>query len=63
MINIRHSENIITAIIKTIYYYLEGNNGSTIRQYAYDKKGKVKRSRIFYLRNLTGKSARIKEQK
>ena len=28
-----------------------------------NKKGKVRRSRIFYLRNLTGKSARIKEKK
>ena len=28
-----------------------------------NKKGKVRRSRIFYLRNLTGKSARIKEKR
>ena len=28
-----------------------------------NKKGKVRRARIFYLRNLTGKKARIKEKK
>lgn len=28
-----------------------------------NKQGKVRRSRIFYLRNLTGKSARIKEKR
>ena len=28
-----------------------------------NKKGKVRRARIFYLRKLTGKSARIKEKK
>ena len=27
-----------------------------------NKKGKVRRARIFYLRNLTGKKARIKER-
>lgn len=28
-----------------------------------NKKGKVRRSKIFYLRNLTGKKARIKEKR
>ena len=28
-----------------------------------NKRGKVRRARIFYLRNLTGKKARIKERK
>ena len=28
-----------------------------------EKKGKVRRSRIFYIRQLTGKSARIKEKR
>ena len=28
-----------------------------------NKRGKVRRARIFYLRNLTGKKARIKEKK
>ncbi|HOS85444.1 MAG TPA: 50S ribosomal protein L19, partial [Bacteroidales bacterium] len=28
-----------------------------------NKKGKVRRARIFYLRDLTGKKARIKEKK
>ena len=38
-------------------------NSPLIDKIELNKKGKVKRSRIFYLRNLTGKSARIKEQK
>ena len=28
-----------------------------------NKKGRVRRARIFYLRNLTGKKARIKEKR
>ena len=28
-----------------------------------NKKGKVRRARIYYLRNLTGKKARIKERR
>ena len=28
-----------------------------------NKKGKVRRARIFYLRDLTGKKARIKEKR
>ena len=38
-------------------------NSPLIDKIEINKKGKVRRSRIFYLRNLTGKSARIKEQK
>jgi len=34
-----------------------------IEQIDLNKKGKVRRSRIFYLRKLTGKKARIKEKK
>ena len=33
-----------------------------IDKIAVDKRGKVRRSRIYYLRNLSGKSARIKER-
>ena len=38
-------------------------NSPLIDKIEVNKKGKVKRSRIFYLRKLTGKSARIKEKK
>ena len=38
-------------------------NSPLIDKIELNKKGKVRRSRIFYLRNLTGKSARIKEKK
>ena len=38
-------------------------NSPLIDKIELTKKGKVRRSRIFYLRNLTGKSARIKEKK
>ena len=38
-------------------------NSPLINKIELHKKGKVRRSRIFYLRNLTGKSARIKEKK
>lgn len=34
-----------------------------IEEIAVNKRGKVRRSRIFYLRGLTGKAARIKEKK
>jgi len=34
-----------------------------IEQIEINKRGKVRRARIFYLRNLTGKKARIKEKK
>jgi len=34
-----------------------------IEQIDLNKKGKVRRARIFYLRKLTGKKARIKEKK
>ena len=36
-------------------------NSPLIEKIEINKKGKVRRSRIFYLRNLTGKKARIKE--
>tara|TARA_B100000214_G_scaffold230726_1_gene168202 strand:+ start:6242 stop:6589 length:348 start_codon:yes stop_codon:yes gene_type:complete len=36
-------------------------NSPLIEKIEVNKKGKVRRSRIFYLRNLTGKKARIKE--
>lgn len=38
-------------------------NSPLIDKIELNKRGKVKRARIFYLRNLTGKSARIKEKK
>ena len=38
-------------------------NSPLIDKIEVNKKGKVKRSRIFYLRKLTGKSARIKEKR
>jgi len=38
-------------------------NSPLIDKIEVNKKGKVKRSRIFYLRKLTGKSARIKEER
>ena len=38
-------------------------NLPTIQKIEVNKKGKVKRSRIFYFRNLRGKKARIKEIK
>ncbi len=34
-----------------------------IEQIDINKKGRVRRARIYYLRNLTGKKARIKEKK
>ena len=36
-------------------------NSPLIKKIAVNKKGRVRRSRIFYLRKLTGKKARIKE--
>ena len=38
-------------------------NSPLIDKIELNKKGKVRRSRIFYLRELTGKSARIKEKR
>ena len=38
-------------------------NSPLIDKIEVNKRGKVKRSRIFYLRKLTGKSARIKEKR
>jgi large subunit ribosomal protein L19 len=38
-------------------------NSPLIANITVNKKGKVRRARIFYLRNLTGKSARIKERR
>ena len=38
-------------------------NLPTIQKIEVNKKGKVRRSRIFYFRNLRGKKARIKEIK
>jgi len=38
-------------------------NLPTIEKIEINKRGKVRRSRIFYFRNLTGKKARIKEVK
>lgn len=37
-------------------------NLPSIQKIAVNKRGKVRRSRIFYLRNLNGKRARIKER-
>ena len=36
-------------------------NSPAVAKIVVDKKGKVRRSRIFYLRNRSGKAARIKE--
>ena len=38
-------------------------NSPVIEKIELNKKGKVRRARIFYLRELTGKKARIKETK
>ena len=38
-------------------------NLPTIQKIEVNKKGSVRRARIFYLRNLTGKKARIKEKR
>ena len=38
-------------------------NSPTIQKIEVNKKGKVRRSRIFYFRNLTGKKAKIKEKR
>ena len=38
-------------------------NSPLIDKIEINKKGKVRRARIFYLRKLTGKSARIKEKR
>jgi len=38
-------------------------NSPFIEQIDVNKKGKVRRARIFYLRELTGKKARIKEKR
>lgn len=38
-------------------------NSPFIDKIIVNKKGKVRRARIYYLRNLTGKKARIKEKK
>lgn len=38
-------------------------NSPTLEKIEMNKRGKVRRSRIFYLRKLTGKKARIKEIK
>ena len=38
-------------------------NSPSIDKIEVNKKGKVRRARIFYLRDLTGKKARIKELK
>ena len=38
-------------------------NSPVIEKIEINKKGKVRRARIFYLRNLTGKKARIKESR
>ena len=37
-------------------------NSPFVEQVDINKRGKVRRARIFYFRNLTGKSARIKEK-
>ena len=38
-------------------------NSPVIEKIEVNKKGKVRRARVFYLRELTGKKARIKEEK
>ena len=38
-------------------------NSPSIQKIEVNKKGKVRRARIFYFRNLTGKKAKIKEKR
>ena len=38
-------------------------NSPTIQKIEVNKRGKVRRARIFYFRNLTGKKAKIKESR
>jgi len=38
-------------------------NSPSIKKIELNKKGKVRRARIFYFRNLTGKKAKIKEKR
>ena len=38
-------------------------NSPSIQKIEINKRGKVRRARIFYFRNLTGKKAKIKEQR
>ena len=38
-------------------------NSPSLQKIELNKKGKVRRSRIFYFRNLTGKKAKIKEKR
>ena len=38
-------------------------NSPSIQKIEVNKRGKVRRARIFYLRNLTGKKAKIKESR
>ena len=38
-------------------------NSPSIQKIELNKKGKVRRARIFYFRNLTGKKAKIKEKR
>jgi large subunit ribosomal protein L19 len=38
-------------------------NSPTIQKIEINKRGKVRRARIFYFRNLTGKKAKIKEKR
>ena len=38
-------------------------NSPSIQKIELNKKGKVRRSRIYYFRNLTGKKAKIKEKR
>ena len=38
-------------------------NSPTIQKIEINKRGKVRRARIFYFRNLTGKKAKIKERR
>jgi len=38
-------------------------NSPSIQKIEINKKGQVRRSRIFYFRNLTGKKAKIREKR
>jgi large subunit ribosomal protein L19 len=38
-------------------------NSPALNKIEINKKGKVRRSKIFYFRNLTGKKAKIKEKR
>ena len=66
VIQIKGSGSTETFTVRKISHSLEVErifplNSPLIEKIVVNKKGRVRRSRIFYLRKLTGKKARIKE--